>query len=146
SSTTSTTVRASSSVWARLIVLVSSRGAAPKIVRVSAGSMPLSQSMKFAMPAWATRPTQERSRALRRAYQSCLSSRRRVDAVARSPPLRRTVRRVVRETRPRRDTRPVYVRSAQGRRCRESVGAELHGGAVERVVLVVEVGRGRVGG
>src|SRR5699024_252176 len=151
SSTTSTTVRTSSRVWARLIRRVSCGGAAPKAARVSGLTSPSSHSTKLRIPAWATMPTQDCSWAVREAYQTWCSSTRREAAVARSPALRRTRRRVVRETRPRRDmTASLCAKHTKGLAppdvAAESVGAELHRRPVQCVVLVVGGCRDRVGG
>ena len=80
------------------------------------------------MPAWATRPTHDRSSAESARYHSWLASIRRIAALARSPLLRSTRRRVASEAGARADgIRPLYLYAAHnepvfltcgGSRCR----------------------------
>src|SRR6185437_6307524 len=80
------------SVWVRLTLRSSSRGAAAKmsaaIHGVEAGSS--YHWMNDVMPAWATSPTADRRAGGISAYHGSVSSRRLMVAVARSPAMRRS--------------------------------------------------------
>ena len=86
------TVRMRSSVWARLIDRVSSRGAVPKTSAVTAARdwSPPNQSTKLVIPAWATSPTHDRSSAERARNHSWSASIWRTAAAPRSPAARAT--------------------------------------------------------
>src|SRR6478752_4365601 len=134
------TVRIRSRVWASEIERVSSRGAVPKTSAVTASwvwSLP-NQSRNEVMPAWATSPTHERSSADNERYHSWSASICCTAAAPRSPAARATRERVAADGVGRADgIRAVYlyaVHNRSRRPCR-SVGAGLHGGPVERVVV-----------
>ncbi len=96
SSTMSTTVRTISRVAPRLTERTSSRGAVPKTSggTCSSASGSRNQATNAPMPAWATRPTHERSSALMARYQGSRSSIRATAAVDRLPTPCSTRRRV----------------------------------------------------
>src|SRR5690606_7186051 len=97
SSVISTVTRISCSVWVRLTLRSSSRGAAAKmsaaIHGVEVGSS--NHWMNEVMPAWATSPTADRRAGGISAYQGSVSSSRWIVAVARSPEMRRSQASVV---------------------------------------------------
>src|SRR5690349_9775230 len=139
-STTLMTVRIRSRVCASEIERVSSRGAVPKTSAVTASwvwSLP-NQSRNEVMPAWATSPTHDRFSAESERYHSWSPSICCTAAAPRSPAARATRARVAADGVGRADGIPavyLYAVDNPSRRPRRSVGARLHGGPVERVVV-----------
>ncbi len=86
-SMTSIVVRTISTVWRRVMALVSSRGAVPKTsVEIACGaSGRRNHSVKAAIPAWATRPIQERFSGGIARYHDSVSSMRWMACAARRP-------------------------------------------------------------